>query len=105
VKEDVSRAFCIQHTFEGKKVLSDHTDAGGPVSANVGGVSLAEVRALPVVVDLPTAARVIGVGRTKAYDLVRLGQFPVRVIAYGKSYRVTRADLLSFLGITDREPV
>jgi hypothetical protein len=32
-----------------------------------------EVYALPVVVDLPTAARALGLGRNTAYELVRSG--------------------------------
>jgi len=32
-----------------------------------------EVHALPVLVDLPTAARVLGLGRNTAYELVRSG--------------------------------
>ena len=35
-----------------------------------------EVRALPVAVDLPTAAPALGLGRTAAYELVRSGAWP-----------------------------
>jgi predicted DNA-binding transcriptional regulator AlpA len=62
----------------------------------------AELLSLPVSVDLPTAARAIGVGRTLAYAMAKRGEFPVRVLRLGASYRVPRADLLRFLGETER---
>lgn len=42
-----------------------------------------DVRRLPVVVDLPTAARMPGVVRTSAYALVRAGQWQTPVIRAG----------------------
>ena len=64
-----------------------------------GGLSLAEVAALPAVVDLVTAGRVLGLGRTKAYQLARAGQFPCPVIRAGKTYLVPVAGLLAVLGL------
>jgi len=55
---------------------------------------------LPAVVDLTTAARALGIGRTKAYRLTRNGQFPVRVIRVGANYHVPTAELLTVLGVT-----
>lgn len=63
------------------------------------GVSLAEVARLPVVVDLLTAARVLGVGRTTAYALARAGEFPCPVIRVGGGYRVPTVGLLRLLGV------
>ena len=57
-----------------------------------------ELEALPVAFDLPTAAKALGIGRSKAFDLAQRGEFPVRVLRIGNRYRVTRADLLRFLG-------
>ena len=37
-----------------------------------------------------TAARILGIGRTKAYDLARRGKFPCLVIRVGDLYRVHR---------------
>ncbi|SBT40336.1 helix-turn-helix transcriptional regulator [Micromonospora narathiwatensis] len=66
-----------------------------------------ELLQLPAVVDLATAARALGVGRTKAYDLAKSGTFPCPVLRIGTSYRVRTADLLKLIGIerqkTDRE--
>jgi hypothetical protein len=38
-------------------------------------VTIAQLRAAPTI-DLMTAARALGLGRTKAYDLARRQQFP-----------------------------
>ena len=65
------------------------------------GMSAAEVRALPTVVDVVTAGRALGLGRTKAYQLARAGQFPCRVIRSGKAYLVPTAELLALLGLSD----
>jgi predicted DNA-binding transcriptional regulator AlpA len=67
------------------------------------GMTRAELLALPVSVDLMVAARALGMGRTLAYDLAKRGQFPVRVLRLGNRYRVTRADLLRTLGVTESE--
>ncbi|MEO3830333.1 DNA-binding protein [Actinomadura sp. B10D3] len=63
------------------------------------GLSAAEIRSLPVTIDLVTAGRAFGVGRTKAYQLARIGDFPCKVLRVGRSYRVSTADLLAALGL------
>jgi hypothetical protein len=50
-----------------------------------------------------TAARALGLGRTKAYDLARRQQFPCRVIRIGDTYRVPTASLLELLGLAPDE--
>jgi predicted DNA-binding transcriptional regulator AlpA len=57
-----------------------------------------EVRALGMTTDLETAAAIIGIGRTLAYDLVGTGNFPVRVLRLGRRVVVPIADLLTYLG-------
>ncbi len=64
-------------------------------------LSLDEVRALPAAVDLVTAGRAFGLGRTKAHEMTRAGTFPTRVMRLGNTYRVAKADLLRALGETD----
>lgn len=59
-----------------------------------------QLHALPTVVDLMTAARALGIGRTKAYHLANTGEFPCRIIRVGKSYHVPTAELLTLLGLT-----
>jgi hypothetical protein len=56
------------------------------------------LRSLPPVVDLMTAARLLGIGRTKAYELVRSDRWPTRVLHLDRRYRIPRADLLALLG-------
>ena len=56
-----------------------------------------EVRALPAVVDLSTAARVLGVGRSAAYELVRTGGWPTPVLRLGRLIKVPSAPLVELL--------
>lgn len=58
-----------------------------------------ELNSLPPVVDLATAGRALGIGRTKAYELARKGQFPCRVLQLGNSYKVPTAFLREVLGL------
>ena len=62
-------------------------------------LSLAEVAALPAVTDLVTAGRALGLGRTKAYELARAGQFPCPVIRAGRTWLVPTAGLHALLGL------
>ncbi|WP_448617248.1 hypothetical protein [Geodermatophilus sp. URMC 65] len=62
--------------------------------------SAEEVAALPVVIDLVTAARVLNMGRTAAYEAARRGDFPVPVMRVGRRYRVVTAHLRALLGLT-----
>lgn len=58
-----------------------------------------QLRSLPTVVNLLTAARALGIGRTKAYELAQTNQFPCRVLRVGRSYHVPTAGLLELLGL------
>ncbi len=60
-----------------------------------------QVRTLGVRTDLATAASILGMGRTKAYDLARRGTFPVPMSRVGSRYVVPTAPLLKFLGVDD----
>jgi hypothetical protein len=66
-------------------------------------VTIAQLRATPTV-DLMTAAAALGLGRTKAYELARSGQFPCRVIRIGEVYRIPTPGLLELLGVPAEEP-
>jgi len=63
------------------------------------GMTEAEVLALPAAVDLATAGRALGIGRTKAFELAREGRFPVKVLQVGEKFRVPRTALLEALDI------
>ena len=62
-------------------------------------MTLAELLALPLMVDVSTAARALGLSRSTAYELARRGEFPCRVLHVGSCYRVPTAELLRVLGI------
>jgi hypothetical protein len=62
-----------------------------------------ELLALPAVVDLVTAARALGIGRTRAFELTRRGEFPVPVLRVGRTYRVPTAGLLRLLGLAPNQ--
>lgn len=59
--------------------------------------TLDDLNTLPPTIDLMTAARTLGIGRTKAYELARNGEFPCHIIRIGELYRVSTADLLRVL--------
>ncbi|MFJ6566459.1 hypothetical protein ACIQNU_03505 [Streptomyces sp. NPDC091292] len=59
-----------------------------------------ELLALPASVDIVTAGRAFGIGRTTAYALARAGEFPCHTIRAGRAYRAVTADLLRVLRIT-----
>jgi predicted DNA-binding transcriptional regulator AlpA len=48
--------------------------------------------------DLETAAEIIGIGRTLAYDLAKNDSFPVRLLRLGRRVVVPIPDLLKYLG-------
>jgi hypothetical protein len=66
-------------------------------------VSIAQLRTTATV-DLMTAAAALGLGRTRAYELARHGQFPCRVIRIGDTYRIPTPGLLELLGVTAETP-
>lgn len=66
------------------------------------GMNRDELLALPAAIDLPTAGRALGIGRNKAFELARRGEFPVRVLRLGNSYRVPTAEVLKTLGLGDQ---
>ena len=57
-----------------------------------------EEGALPAVVDVETAGRLLGVGRGLAYELVRTGRWPTPVLRLGRSIKIPTSPLLALLG-------
>jgi hypothetical protein len=109
--EEVSTTATIAHPLDNSNLIRQAPGQIGdtsriwssyPQSSKGVGVvktlSAAELRDLPTAVDIVTAGRAFGIGRTKAHELARAGQFPVPVLRLGNSYRVTRAALLRALG-------
>lgn len=68
-------------------------------AADQRGMSMDEVLALPATVNVVTAARALGIGHNKAYDLLKAGQFPVRTLTMGGTVRVPTAALWEALGV------
>ena len=62
-----------------------------------------ELLRLPVLLTVPVAGRVLGVGRTVAYQLVRRDQWPTPVIRVGGQIRIPRTPLLELLGLPTPE--
>ncbi|MFJ8430503.1 DNA-binding protein [Kitasatospora sp. NPDC094019] len=63
------------------------------------GMTLQEVRSLPVTINVVTAARALGLGQNKAYEAIRDGVFPLDTIVVGGSRRVLTASLWRLLQI------
>jgi predicted DNA-binding transcriptional regulator AlpA len=45
----------------------------------------------------------LGLGRTKAYELAKAGEFPCRVIRAGRRYHVPTAEILRLVGLSTDE--
>jgi predicted DNA-binding transcriptional regulator AlpA len=52
---------------------------------------------LPAVLDVPQAARLLGIGRTLAYELVRTEQWPTPVIRVGRLIKIPSAPLIELM--------
>ena len=90
----------------GSRTVFAQFDSGREVALVSTGASirLDEVGALPVVLDAVTAGRMLGLGRTTTYRLLRQGTFPVPVHRAGKVWVVPTAGVLAHLGL-DRLPL
>lgn len=60
--------------------------------------TLEQVRELGVITNLVTAGEILGIGRSKAYEMARMDEFPVRVTRVGRCYRVPVTAILEHLG-------
>lgn len=56
------------------------------------------LRTLPPVLDVETAARLLGIGRTTAYKIIADGSWPTPVLRLGTAIRLPTAPLLALLG-------
>lgn len=55
-------------------------------------------------VGLQRAALALGIGPTKAYELARTGRFPVTCHRIGGHYRISTAELRTFLELDEPSP-
>ncbi|KOX17561.1 hypothetical protein ADL05_09145 [Nocardiopsis sp. NRRL B-16309] len=60
---------------------------------------MAEVGSLPVAMDPVSAGRMLGLGRTTTYRLLRQEAFPVPVRRAGRAWVVPTAGVLAYLGL------
>jgi excisionase family DNA binding protein len=58
------------------------------------------LRALPPVGDVQTAAAVLGIGRSAAYELIHSGDWPTPTLRLGKLIRVPTAPLIELVGLS-----
>lgn len=60
-----------------------------------------EVEALGLHTTVETAASILGIGKTTAYDLIRRGDFPVQVLHLGGRKVVPVAPLLALFSVKE----
>jgi len=60
-----------------------------------------QVRDLPAMPTVLQAFAALNIGETNGYALVKNGEFPIEVVKFGRAFRVRKADLLRFLGLTE----
>jgi predicted DNA-binding transcriptional regulator AlpA len=60
--------------------------------------SLSDLSQLPPTLDLVDAARLLGIGRTLAYEMVREATWPTPIVRAGRRIRVPTIPLLQLLG-------
>jgi hypothetical protein len=56
------------------------------------------IRGLGATTDVETAGAILGIGRSKSYELARSGRFPVRIVRIGRRYLVSIPSILDLLG-------
>jgi len=61
-----------------------------------------DLQDLPPTVPLQVASRILGIGRDHGYELARSGTYPVRVLESNGRFKVSKFDLLTYLGAVPR---
>ncbi|MFD8739393.1 helix-turn-helix transcriptional regulator [Streptomyces sp. NPDC059618] len=59
--------------------------------------TLAEIRDWPATVNVPEAARAIGISKSHFFELIKRGEAPVAVLSFGARHRVVTASLVRLL--------
>jgi predicted DNA-binding transcriptional regulator AlpA len=66
-------------------------------------MTVEDLRSLPPTLDVPTAARLFGIGRTAAYQAIRAGTWPTPVLRpSARIMRIPTASVLELLGLGER---
>ncbi|WP_253917176.1 DNA-binding protein [Streptomyces sp. MNP-20] len=75
-------------------------NASTVTNSKVTDMTLQELLALPPTVNVVTAARALGIGTHKAYDLIKEGSFPVQPLVLGRTVKIPTAALWKVLGVS-----
>jgi excisionase family DNA binding protein len=62
-----------------------------------------EVRQLPPALTVEQATGLLRIGRSKAYDAVRTGEWPTRIVRVGRCIRIPTAEVLRLLGLPSED--
>jgi hypothetical protein len=62
-----------------------------------------DLQDLPPTVPLQVASRILGIGRDYSYELARADLYPVRVLKSNGRFKVSKFDLLAYLGAVPRD--
>jgi|SRR3954468_1589439 len=83
---DVARTVGLTPGKQSREAVQDNAMPGGSQRA-----------VLPAVLDVPQAARLLGIGRTLAYELVRTDQWPTPVIRVGRLIKIPSRPLIELV--------
>jgi len=86
---------CTSATGRGP-AAPDLTDV---IIMNDNGASAADLLALPPTIPVKDASKILGIGRNRTYDLIKAGLYPIRVLDMAGRFKVSRHDLLIYLGV------
>jgi hypothetical protein len=70
------------------------------IKVKASALRLPDVPDLPVALDVPRAARLLGISTDAAYDVIARDAWPSPVVRVGRSIRIPTLPLLSQLGIS-----
>ena len=83
---DVAKTVRLTPAMQSREALRDNAVLGGSQRA-----------VLPAVLDVPQAARLLGIGRTLAYELVHTDQWPTPVLRIGRLIRIPSRPLIELV--------
>ena len=64
-----------------------------------------QVLGLPAMPPVKAAFAALNISEGTGYQLIREGEFPIEVLAFGRAKRVRKADLVAFLGLSETAAV
>jgi hypothetical protein len=82
-------------------MTAQHASADDPTSTSPENPriwTIDAVRNLGSTTDVETAGSILGIGRSKSYELAKNGKFPVRIMRIGRRYLVPIPSILDLLG-------